>query len=266
MCFCGLPGGRFVSNFRLSGSLAMVARNWDVYRKTWYMNAIPPLVEPFLYLIAMGYGLGALIDTVDGVKYKAFVAPGIIAITMMQTAFFETTYSSYVRMVFQKTWDAVLSTPLSADDVLWAEVFWAATRATINATLMTLVVAAFGLLSWPTAALIPVVAFFVGLTFGGVGLFVCAKVRVIDQFSYAMFLFMTPQFLFAGTFFPLSQLPDAAYYVAMALPLTHAVQLTRGLALGDLPELAWLHAVYLVVASAVFSSVAVRALKKRIVS
>ncbi|MGB1697235.1 MAG: ABC transporter permease [Thermoplasmatota archaeon] len=255
-----------MSDFRLKGSMAMVARNWDVYRKTWYMNAIPPLVEPFLYLIAMGYGLGALIDNIDGVPYANFVAPGIIAITMMQTAFFETTYSSYIRMVFQKTWDAVLSTPLSADDVLWAEVFWAAFRATLNATLMSVVVAAFGLLSWPTAALIPVVAFFVGLTFAGVGLFVCAKVRVIDQFSYAMFLFMTPQFLFAGTFFPLSQLPEAARYIALALPLTHAVQLTRGLALGDMPELLGFHIGYLLVSSVLFSWLAVRAIKKRIVS
>lgn len=253
-----------MSNFNLRGAMTMVARNWDVYRKTWYMNAIPPLVEPFLYLIAMGYGLGALIDEVQGVPYAAFVAPGIITITMMQTAFFETTYSSYVRMVFQKTWDAVLATPLSADDILWAEIFWAASRATLNATFMSIVVASFGLLSWPTAALIPVVAFFVGLTFAGVGLLVCAKVRVIDQFSYAMFLFMTPQFLFAGTFFPLEQLPKAAQYIALSLPLTHAVQLTRGLALGGMPDLVVLHVGYLLASSALFTTLAVRAIKKRI--
>ena len=106
----------------LSGVGRMMMRNFEVYRKTWYVNAVPPLVEPFLYLLAMGYGLGMLIDTIGGYSYAQFIAPAIIAITMMQTAFFETTYSSYVRMYFQKTWDACLATPLSADEVPWGAV------------------------------------------------------------------------------------------------------------------------------------------------
>lgn len=244
----------------------MAGRNFMVYRKTWHMNAIPPLVEPFLYLIALGYGLGMFIDEIAGVSYPQFIAPAIIAITMMQTAFFETTYSSYVRMVFQKTWDAVISTPLSAGDIVWGELLWAASRATINATLMSLVVAAFGLLSWPTALFIPVVAFFVGFMFAGLGLLVAAKVRVIDQFSYAMFLFITPQFLFSGTFFPLEQLPQAVQYLAMAVPLTHAVALTRGLALGDLPALWPVHGAYLLVVGLAFCLIAARAARPKIVA
>ncbi len=249
-----------------SGVKAMAGRNFEVYRKTWKMNALPPLVEPFLYLLAMGYGLGLLIDEIGGVSYAAFIAPAIIAITMMQTAFFETTYSSYVRMVFQKTWDAVIATPLSAGDILWGEILWAASRATINATLMSVVVAAFGLLSWPTAFAIPLVAFFVGSMFAGIGLFVSAKVRVIDQFSYAMFLFVTPQFLFSGTFFPLEQLPQAVQYLAMAVPLTHAVAMARGLALGDIPDLWPAHIAYLVAAAWLFPWLAVRAAKPKIVA
>lgn len=249
-----------------NGIRAMTGRNLEVYRKTWKMNALPPLVEPFLYLVAMGYGLGMLIDEIGGVSYARFIAPAIVAITMMQTAFFETTYSSYVRLVFQKTWDAVIATPLSAGDILWGEILWAATRATINATLMSVVVAAFGLLSWPTAFAIPVVAFFVGAMFAGLGLFFTAKVRVIDQFSYAMFLFITPQFLFSGTFFPLAQLPEAVQYLAMALPLTHAAAMTRGLALGDLPELWPIHVAYLVLAAWLFPALAVRAARPKIVA
>lgn len=250
----------------LTGVMAMAARNWTVYAKTWKVNALPPLAEPLLYLVAMGYGLGMLIDEIGGVSYAQFIAPAIISITMMQTAFFETTYSSYVRMVFQKTWDACLATPLSADEVLWGEVLWAAFRAMINATLMCFVVAAFGLLSYPSAFVIPIIAFFVGLMFAGLGLFITAKVRVIDQFSYAMFLFVTPQFLFSGTFFPLEQLPQAIQYLAMAVPLTHAVGLTRGLALGDLPELWPAHALYLLAAGVGFPALAVRAARKRIVT
>lgn len=250
----------------LSGVGRMMMRNFEVYRKTWYVNAVPPLVEPFLYLLAMGYGLGMLIDTIGGYSYAQFIAPAIIAITMMQTAFFETTYSSYVRMYFQKTWDACLATPLSADEVLWGEVLWAAVRATINATLMAVVVAAFGLLSYPTAFLLVPIAFMVGLMFGGIGLFVTAKVKVIDQFSYAMFLFVTPQFLFSGTFFPIEQLPETVQWLALAVPLTHAVGLARGMALGDLPDLWMVHAAYLIVAAFVFPAIAVAATRKRIVT
>lgn len=251
----------------LAGVLRMTSRNWDVYRKTWYVNALPPLMEPFLYLIAMGYGLGALIQQdVGGVPYKAFIAPGIIAITMMQTAFFETTYSSYVRMFFQKTWDACLSTPLSADEVLWGEVLWAAVRAAINATLMSVVVAGFGLLSYPTAFALPIIAFIVGLVFGGLGLFVTAKVQVIDQFSYAMFLFITPQFLFSGTFFPLAQLPQGVQYLALAFPLTHATGLARAMALDQRPEWLMVHIAYLLIAAVAFPALAVRACRRRVVT
>lgn len=248
-----------------TGIRAMTGRNLEVYRKTWKVNALPPLAEPFLYLLALGYGLGALIEEIAGHSYVEFIAPGIIAITMMQTAFMETTYSSYVRMVFQKTWDAVLATPLSPGDVLWGEILWAAVRATINATLMCVVVGLFGLLSFPTALVIPLIAFVVGLLFAGIGLFVTARVRVIDHFSYSFFLFITPQFLFAGTFFPITQLPFWAQWFALSLPLTHAVGLTRAVALNEYSMLVPFHILYLGIASMAICAFAVRQATKRIV-
>lgn len=249
----------------MAGIRAMVGRNLEVYKKTWKVNALPPLAEPFLYLIAMGYGLGALIDNIQGIPYVQFIAPAIVAITVMQTAFMETTYSAYVRMIFQRTWDAVMATPLTPTDILWGEVLWSATRATINATLMSFVVAAFGLLSYPTAFLIPIIAFGVGMMFAGLGLYVSSKVRVIDHFSYSFFLFITPQFLFSGTFFPLEQLPRVAQGIAMALPLTHAVQLVRGAALGTWGDIAPWSALYVAVFGFVMPAVAVWSMKKRIV-
>ncbi len=248
-----------------TGIRAMTGRNFEVYRKTWKVNALPPLAEPFLYLLALGYGLGALIEEIAGHSYVEFIAPGIIAITMMQTAFMETTYSSYVRMVFQKTWDAVMATPLSPGDVLWGEVLWAATRATINATLMCVVVGLFGLLTFPTAFVIPVIAFVVGLLFAGIGLFVTARIRVIDHFSYSFFLFITPQFLFAGTFFPITQLPDWAQWFALSLPLTHAVGLTRAMALGEMTALVPFHILYLGIGSMAICAYAVKKATARIV-
>jgi len=251
----------------MRGILAMLGRNFEVYRKTWKVNALPPLAEPALYLVAIGFGVGSLInEQVAGFDYIQFIAPGIIAITMMQTGFTETTYSSYIRLVFQKTWDACMATPLSVHDVLWGELAWAATRAMINAALMTVVVAAFGLLAWPTAMLIPIIAFIVGMLFAGIGLIVSSKVKVIDQFSYAFFLFITPQFLFSGTFFPLGNLPNWALWVARALPLTHAAQVTRAAGLELWSNDLWLSIGYLAVASTILPWVAVRAMRKRIIS
>ncbi len=255
-----------MSEITLRGMGAMVSRNFRVYRATWYVNAVPPLAEPFLYLLALGYGLGALIESVGGYSYAQYIAPAIIGITAMQTAFMETTYSSYVRMYYQKTWDAVMATPLSAGDILAGEVLWAATRSAINATLMSLVVAAFGLLSFPEALAIPPVAFFVGLAFAGIGLFVASKVKVIDQFSYAFFLFITPMFLFSGTFFPLEQLPGGVRHLAYALPLTHAVQLMRSLALDSFTWLTPWSMAYLVVAAFTFPAIAIGSMRRRIVN
>lgn len=248
-----------------SGIGAMFSRNRDVFLKTWKVNFLPPILEPLLYLLAIGYGLGALVGTVDGMPYVQFFAPAIITITMMQTAFFETTYSSYVRMYYQKTWDAVNATPLTLDDVLVGELLWAATRATMSATLMSLVVAAFGLLAWPTALLIVPLAFLVGLMFAGLGLIATAKVPSIDNFSYAFYLFITPQFLFSGTFFPLHQLPTILEHGALVLPLTNAVMLVRAAALGEPSGLEGFAVTYLVVAAVAFSLIAVALMKKRLI-
>ncbi len=244
---------------------AMFERNRDVFLKTWKVNFLPPILEPLLYLLAIGYGLGSLVGMVDGMPYVRFFAPAIITITMMMTAFFETTYSSYVRMYYQKTWDAVGATPLTLEDILLGELLWAATRATMSATLMSLVVAAFGLLAWPTALLIVPLAFVVGLMFAGLGLIATAKVPSIDNFSYAFYLFITPQFLFSGTFFPLHQLPTFLEHAALVLPLTNAVLLVRAAAHGETTGLEAFAVVYLILAALVFSLGAVALMKKRLI-
>jgi lipooligosaccharide transport system permease protein len=246
--------------------MAMFDRNRDVFLKTWKINFIPPVVEPVLYLLALGYGLGALIDEVQGMPYVVFIAPALITITMMQSAFFETTYSSYVRMWFQKTWDAVVATPLTIEDIMVAELLWAGVRAVIYSTIMAVVVALFGLLTFPSALLIIPIGFLVGMVFAGLGLMASAKVPSIDSFSYVFYLFITPQFLFSGTFFPLQQLPDWIAHIALALPLTNAVILVRSAALGQTTGLEVYALLYLVIAAFVFCGTAVIWMKKRLVA
>jgi lipooligosaccharide transport system permease protein len=247
------------------GAWAMVQRNRDVYLKTWKTNFLPPLLEPLLYLLSMGYGVGALVREVNGIPYAQFIAPAILAITMMQGAFFETTYNSFVRMYFQKTWDAVTATPTSIDDVLAGEILWSAIKSTINATLMSLVIAAFGLLPWAMIPLVSCVALVAGLVFGGLGLMVSAMVRGIDGFSFAIYLFITPMMLFSGTFFPLAQLPVAAQLIAQMLPLTHTVAAVRALAAGNLAGVPLVSVAYLVGMAALTPLLAMTLMRRKLI-
>lgn len=229
----------------VSGRLRRVwQRNFDVYRATWKVNFIPPLLEPLLYLFAFGLGLGGFVKSVPyqglDVTYLRFIAPGLIATAVMNHGFFETTYSSYVRMYFQKTYDAILATPLSLEDVVLGEVAWGMTKAFFAGSIMTGVAVLFGLVSWTTAlALVPMLVVGGGV-FAGLGMCFTGLVRNIEMFNFPVFLFVTPMFLFSGVFFPLGSLPAWAQKVAWCLPLTPLVSLIRNAALGvSGPEAIW---------------------------
>ena len=244
--------------------LTLVHRNTDVYLKTWKTNFLPPLLEPLLYVLALGYGVGAFIDELEGVSYARFIAPGILAITMMQSAFFETTYGSYIRMYFQKTWDALTATPLSLDDVIVGELVWAALKSTVNTFLMSLVLTALGLVPWWSIPIFLPLAFVTGLVFGGIGMMFSAKVKHIDGFQFGIYLLVTPMMLFAGTYFPLDQMPAGAQVAAQLLPLTHPVAIARAVALGT--DTDWvLHLGYLAVAVVLFPAISLAWMKRRLI-
>jgi lipooligosaccharide transport system permease protein len=251
-------------------------RNFEVFTKTIFVNFLPALLEPLLYLAAFGVGLGALITgKIPGYSsYIQFIGPGLIAIAVMYGSFFECTYASFVRMYFQKTFDAIIATPVSVDEVIAGELLWGATRATINSTVVLCVVAAFGLVSSPFFLLVPVLAFFGGLLFASLAMCFTALAPNIDFFNFPAFLFITPMFLLGGTFFPLSQLPGAVQAVAFAvLPLTHVVNLTRGLVLGRIEPyfglssevMMLLSIVWIAVVTLVFFVLAIKMMKKRLI-
>jgi lipooligosaccharide transport system permease protein len=244
-------------------------RNFTVYRKTWKIGFVPPLLEPLFYLVAFGAGLGALVGEVtyrgDPYAYVRFIAPALLAVTVMQNAFFETTYASFVRMYYQKTFDAILATPLSLEDVITGEIAWGATKSVLAATLMLLVLTPFGLIAWPHALAIPLVAALGGLAFGCIGMWFTGMMPNIEVFNLPVFLFVTPMFLFSGTFFPLETLPGWAQGVALAFPLTHLVGIIRGLAFGrlDLSMLGGL--AYLLAFVVLFYPLSLRGMRRRLV-
>ncbi len=244
-------------------------RNWDVYLKTWKINFLPPLLEPFFYLLAFGAGLGYLVGQMrfSGhlISYTAFIAPGILAINIMQTGFFETTYASYVRMYYQKTFDAIMATPLTVQEIILGEIFWGASRSLLATGLMMIILSFFGLLAYPGSLAILPVALLGGLAFGSVGMCFTALVPNIESFNLPVFLFITPMFLFSGTFFPLDQLPLWAKILAWFFPLTHVVDLTRSLALNTLsPENLW-NLLYLLVFGLIALPLSLRLMVRRLI-
>ncbi|HSQ04940.1 MAG TPA: ABC transporter permease [Burkholderiales bacterium] len=211
-------------------------RNQLVWRKLALPSVLGNLADPMLYMLGLGYGLGAMLPTVNGTSYVAFLAAGTVCSSTMMTASFEAMYSGFSRMHVQKTWDAILNAPVTLDDVLLGEAIWTASKAFLSGASVLLVAAALGLVKSVLALWLLPLIFVAGLCFGGMGLIMTTLSPSYDFFMYYFTLVVTPMMLSCGVFFPMSQLPAWLQTVASALPLTHAVSLARPLMNGTLPE------------------------------
>jgi len=209
-------------------------RNRDVFLRLWHAETPAFVAEPVIILLAMGLGLGAYVGLVDRQRYIEFIAPGLIAGYAMFSASFECTYGSFVRLEHQRTFDAIIATPLEIEDVTAGEIFWGATRAALTGIAMLVIASAFGLVHSPYALLIPLVCFLEGLMFASIALFFTSIVPSIYSFNYYFSLFITPMFFFSGVFFPLSSFPDLVQKLSWVVPLTPAVHFTRALVSGNL--------------------------------
>lgn len=244
-------------------------RNLLVYRRIWKVNFLVPLLEPLFYLLAFGVGFSGLVGEVayagESLTYVAFIAPALLAVAIMSNAFYETTFASFVRMYYQKTFDAMLSTPLSLEEVITAEILWGATKSVLAAGLMLVVIALFGLVRLPEGLWILPLAFLGGMAFGSVGMYFTGITPSIDMFNLPIFLFVTPLFLFSGTFFPVAGLPEWAQAAAWLSPLYHLVELSRLATMGRMESSAVISLGYLVLFSGVFFGLAIRAMRRRLV-
>lgn len=231
-------------------ALAVWRRNAAMYRRTWMLNILPNFFEPVFYLVSIGIGVGSYITEMGGLSYAQFLAPGLVCVAAMNGASFEVTYNIYVRLTFEKAYDAMLTTPIEPDDVLAGEVLWAISRATIYGSCFFIVLAIAGLAPLPRALLALPVIPLAGLLFAAIGIAFSLRIPTIDLFSFYFTLFLTPLFLFADVFFPLRErLPAQWLWVAEALPLLHPVRLARAAFHGGTwPVVLWDVAYVLVVA------------------
>lgn len=247
-------------------SLKVWRRNWDVFFKTYQVNFLPPIIEPVLYLVAIGFGLGMFVGEIAGVPYVNFIAPALLAISMMNAAFFECTYSSYVRMYYQKTFEAMIATPLSIDDVVTGELLWGATRSCIYSSVMLIVLIAFGVVDLPLSLFIIPFSFLAGLLFACIAMCFTAITPGIDALNYPSFLFITPMFLFSGTFFPLTALPPTVQVLAVVfLPLTQLVIITRSLTLSTLSPLFLYSLAWIILVTSLCFVLSLRLMRRRLI-
>ena len=249
-------------------------RFWPVFQRNllvWRKLAIPRLVaniaEPLMWLVAFGYGLGALVGEVElhgqRVPYILFLASGSVCMSAMNAATFEALYSAFSRMHVQKTWDGILNAPVRLDDVLLAEMLWAAFKSLFTVTAILGVMTALGivqtwkiLLAWPLLLVI-------GITFSCLALIFNALAKGYDFFTYYFTLFLTPMMFLSGVFFPLEQLPPAVRWVSDWLPLTQAVALVRPLFLDQWPSEGGLHLAVLAAYAWVAWRIALHLTRKR---
>jgi lipooligosaccharide transport system permease protein len=189
--------------------------------------------EPLLYLTAMGVGLGAYVQPMEGLPYLNYLAPGLIASSAMFATMYECTYGTFIRMEYQKTFQAMLATPLSIDDVIMGEILYGAFKSALYGTVILLVIWLLGLVASPWALLVPFILIAAGFVFALMSLLWTGLVPNIDNFNYYFSLVMTPLFLFSGVFFPLSGLPEMVREIVMYSPLYYVVHLTRSLVLGQ---------------------------------
>ena len=210
----GIIGG----GLRLKKAFRVWQRHLKVYTKLYKSSIALNFIEPILYLAALGLGLGGFVGEIKGVPYIKFIAPGIIASSAMFAATYECTYGTYVRMTFQKTFDAILATPVNINDLIAGELMWGATKSLLYGTIILIVVSLFGLIDSSIIILAIPILFAAGLIFAEIALIFVAIVPGIESFNYFYTLFMTPMFLFSGIFFPLDTLPPALSGIAFLHP------------------------------------------------
>jgi lipooligosaccharide transport system permease protein len=242
-------------------------RNLLVWRKLVIPSLIANIAEPLMWLVAFGYGMGALIGdvTLDGaqVPYLLFLASGSICMSAMNAATFEALYSAFSRMHVQKTWDGIMNAPIRLEDVLLAEMLWAAFKSLFTITAILGVMMALGitqswkiLLAWPCLL-------FVGITFSCLALIFNALAKGYDFFTYYFTLFLTPMMFLSGVFFPSDQLPPWVRAIAEWLPLTQAIALVRPLFLDRWPSQPLLHLGVLALYASVAWAIALHFTRKR---
>jgi lipooligosaccharide transport system permease protein len=243
----------------------VMTRDVVLFRRYWRSTTFSSIVQPTIYLLAFGLGFGKLVTRVDHVKYVEYVATGVVATAVLFSSAFPGMFNTFIRWQFQRTYDAILAAPVDVEELITAEVLWIALRAGAYGLAPLFVGFAFGLEPAAGMLLVPLIGFVTGFGFACFGVTVAAVAKTIDNFNYVTSAVLTPMFLVAGTFFPLSNLPAGVRTVAEINPLYHCVQLVRHASIGGLGSGDLGHAAVLVAFALLMWRVAIAQLGRRLI-
>lgn len=228
--------------FETDAVLGVVAREWILYGRSWRATTFAAIVEPTLYLLCFGFGMGALIGTLAGFSYIDFLGTGIVAVSVMFQSMMPAVINTFIKRRFLHTYEGILAAPVDVRELVTGEALWLALRSGVYGCVPLLVAIGFGLRPGPGMLLVPFVAFLAGFAFALFGIWISAVITSVRSMDYVFSGLFTPLFLVAGTFFPITELPSWVQAAAMANPLFHAVELIRGAVFGGLgPGMALLH-------------------------
>lgn len=210
-----------------SGALRVWSRNFLYFKKTWMVSLFWIVLEPVIYLGAIGFGLGAFVSNMGGMSYIEFFFPALLATTAMMVAFFEATYGNYTKLTHQKTYATIMLTRVGPEEIVGGELLWAASKGFFGVVGVTLVAMFFGLIDSYRILLALPILFLLSALFSCIGMVCTSLARNYDSFIYSTSGLIVPMSLMSGTYFPLEQLPMGLRYVAYLFPLTHAVAAVR---------------------------------------
>ncbi len=252
-------------DFEFSAFAGVWAREWVLFRRLWRSTTFSSIVEPTIYLLAFGFGLGGLISEIDGYSYVEYVGTGTVASAVLFSTVFPAMFNTFVKREYLKTYDAILATPVNVREVLAGEASWLAVKAGVYGNAPLLVAMLFGLQPRPTMVLIPFIAALTGLGFAFLGQWISAVVPSIDSFNYVTSAVVTPLFLLAGTFFPLTNFPPVVQTLAQFNPLYHCVELVRHASFGMQPGSDLLHVAALLIFMALAATLSFRWSQRKLI-
>jgi lipooligosaccharide transport system permease protein len=243
----------------------VMSRDIVLFRRYWKATTFSSVVQPTIYLLAFGLGFGSLVSHVGHIRYVEYVATGVVATAVLFSSAFPGMFNTFIRWQFQRTYDALLAAPVDVEELVTAEILWISIRAGVYGLAPLVVGFFFGLTPELGMLLVVPIGILTGFGFAAFGVLIAAVAKTIDNFNYVTSAVLTPMFLVAGTFFPISALPPGLRTIAQFNPLYHCVVLVRDVSLNTMVTVDFLHAGVLVVFAVVMWRLAIWRLESRLI-
>ncbi len=240
-------------------------RHMRVYTRNLISNGLPPCLEPVIFLVGIGLGLGRYIQAMDNLPYLVFLGTALPVTSSMFTSAYECTFGTFVRLEYQKAYDGMVAAPVTVGDLFVGEILWAGSKGTFFSGCVVVVLSSFGAIPMPAGLCALPLGFLTGAMFGALSLLVTSFVQNINHFNFYFTGLLSPMFFFSGTVFPIESIPTALRPIAEILPLTHAVRLTRSLVVARFSPILLADLAFIGAVIGVAGYFAVRRLRRRIV-